>query len=114
MICKVCGVFEGRGECGECRALADEIRANTEVLAALQSETLPGLVIRKNPPGNTVRWWIAGAAAAAVLVMLLIPSARQPDLGTRRASEPIRIKLLTPDPDVVIYWLIDSKETDSQ
>jgi len=24
-------------------------------------------------------------------------------------TEPLRVKMLTPDPDVVIYWLIDSK-----
>jgi len=25
------------------------------------------------------------------------------------ATEPLRVKMLTPDPDVVIYWLVDSK-----
>ena len=27
-------------------------------------------------------------------------------------TEPLKVKMLTPDPDIVIYWLIDSKERD--
>jgi len=26
--------------------------------------------------------------------------------------EPLKVKMLTPDPDVVIYWLVDSRERD--
>jgi len=29
-------------------------------------------------------------------------------------TEPLRVKMLTPDPDVVIYWLIDSVESDAK
>jgi hypothetical protein len=29
-------------------------------------------------------------------------------------TEPLRVKMLTPDPDVVIYWLVDSKERDQK
>lgn len=28
--------------------------------------------------------------------------------------EPLRVKMLTPDPDVVIYWLVDAKEKDAK
>jgi hypothetical protein len=29
-------------------------------------------------------------------------------------TEPLRVKMLTPDPDVVIYWLVDAKEKDAK
>jgi hypothetical protein len=115
MICKICGVPEGEGQCRDCRDLADEIRINSAVLAALRDETIaplaPAPILHRKP----AFWW---AAAAAVLIALALPLTQyrppvapapaKQDAGG--ASEPLKVKILTPDPDVVIYWLIDSKE----
>ena len=116
MICKVCGVPEGEGQCRDCRDLADEIRINSAVLAALRDETILPLASARNLRRKPAFWW--GAAAAAILIALALPltqyrppgapvPARQDVLST---GEPLKVKILTPDPDVVIYWLIDSKE----
>jgi hypothetical protein len=115
MTCRVCGVPQGEGQCGDCRDLADEIRINCAVLAALRDEILP-----LGPPRTSRRrprfpW---GAAAAAILIALAVPLTqhRPPEAPVpaqaqpRRAAEPLKVKILTPNPDVVIYWLIDSKE----
>jgi hypothetical protein len=116
MICKICGVPEGEGQCRDCRDLADEIRINSAVLAALRDEPIMPLASVRNLRRKPAFW--GGAAAAAVLIALALPltqhrppgvpvQARQEVRGT---SEPLKVKILTPDPDVVIYWLIDSKE----
>jgi hypothetical protein len=116
MICTICGLPEGEGQCRDCRDLANEIRINSAVLAALRDETILPLASARNLRRKPAFWW--GAAAAAVLIALALPltqyrppaapvPAKQDAGGTR---EPLRVKILTPDPDVVIYWLIDSKE----
>jgi hypothetical protein len=100
-----------RCECAECRALADELRANAEALKALRDEELPPLVVRIRRRAPVYSW--VAAVAAAVLLALALPHlwrilhAPAPRPGS---SEPLKIKMLTPDPDVVIYWLIDAKE----
>jgi len=116
MTCPVCKAIEGRGECAECRALAGELRANAEALSALRHEELPPLVVSVSRRAPVYSW--VAAAAAAVLLAMALPSLRQvaiapkhgPQSGRAGKSEPLKIKMLTPDPDVVIYWLIDSKE----
>jgi hypothetical protein len=115
MICKICGVPEGEGQCRDCRNLADEIRINSAVLAALRDETIVPLAPAPNLRWKPAFWW---AAAAAVLIALALPLAQhRPPVAPVPAkqdaggtSEPLKVKILTPDPDVVIYWLIDSKE----
>jgi hypothetical protein len=96
-------------ECPECRELADEIRANAEALRALRDEPLPG-----RPSKQIV--WPAVAVAAAVLIAAALPALRQKTAAQEppAVAQPLTIKLLTPDPNVVIYWLIDSKENTSQ
>jgi hypothetical protein len=116
MICKICGVPEGEGQCRDCRDLADEIRINSAVLAALRDETILPLAAARNLRRKPAFWW--GAAAAAVLIALALPLTQYRPTGApirdrhdvRDTSEPLKVKVLTPDPDVVIYWLIDSKE----
>lgn len=105
-------------DCAACRALADDIRANAEVLAALRDEPLPPLALRASRRRKPIRWQIA--AAAAFLIAVALPMVKHRVAAPVRtpvpqhSAEPLKVKLLTPDPDVVIYWLIDPKENQSQ
>ncbi len=116
MICRICGVPEGEGQCRDCRDLANEIQINSEVLAALRDETITPLVPAARLRRKAVFWW--GAAAAVALIALALPLTRyrppvapvSAEADVRVTNEPLKVKILTPDPDVVIYWLIDSKE----
>lgn len=133
MKCPVCKAAPGQGECEECRALAEEMRANAEAMAALRGEELPPLVVRISRQAPVYSWpvysWMAAAAAAAVLLALSLPHPRQNVQTTPQAapqvavapkdpgpaarpvrSEALTIKMLTPDPDIVIYFLIDGEE----
>lgn len=122
MKCPVCEAMLADGECAECRAL-------TEALSALREEQLSPLVVRIPRRGRVVYPSIvtAGiAAAAAVVLMLALPYWRrgEPVAAVRSPApaavkvrevrpakaEPLKIKILTPDPDVVIYWLVQPKE----
>jgi len=87
-------------DCEECRALAGEISANAEALSELRGEVLPR---RK-----TVYPWVA--VAAALLLAVLTGVKNPPPSAPVGHSEPLKIKMLTPDPDVVIYWLVDSEK----
>jgi hypothetical protein len=118
-------------ECAGCLSFQQDLLENGLALDALREEELPPLRISR-------RVWIfprvfprvfpwMSAAAAAVILAIVLPGiwlatrpiapdpvrAKLPDEVTVTASvktEALRIKMLTPDPDVVIYWLIDSKE----
>jgi hypothetical protein len=122
MMCPICSAITGQGECAECRTMAEELRANAEALSALRHEELPPLVVRISRRAP-VYSWVATAAAAVVLLAIALPhlrsravpqvaaAPRHPALAVLAGrSEPLKIKMLTPDPDVVIYWLIDSRE----
>jgi hypothetical protein len=100
-----------RCECTECRALAEEISANAEALSALRGEELPALAV-KAPRRTPVYPWIA--VAAALLMAILTGVKHQAPTAPVRFSEPLKIKMLTPDPDVVIYWLVDSKKEEQR
>jgi hypothetical protein len=120
MKCPVCeAMLTGDTVCLECRAL-------DEALSALREEPLPPLVVRIPRRGRAVYPWVAAAAAAAVLMLAApylrrgetTPVVRSPAAATvaetpqaRPAkAEPLKIKILTPDPEVVIYWLVTPKE----
>ena len=112
MRCPVCKAIAGQGECAECRAVADEMSMNTEALSVFRDEELPPLVVRI-PRRAPVVPWVAAAAAAVLLLALALPHRQRtapPVPVTPKRPEPSKIKMLTPDPDVVIYWLIDAKE----
>ena len=98
------------GDCAECRALAAEMRANAEALSAMRDEPLPFPVIEKR--GRAIAWPLA--AAAALLFSLLAPVAMQHDTPAPSHNpsnrEPLKVKMVTADPDVVIFWLIDAPE----
>jgi hypothetical protein len=96
--------------------LAAELRLNAEVLLALRDEVLPCIVAPRRSSWNPGlgRTAIAAAALLAVAVTALHHRPRAPFIAstTDRGSlnRQLKVKLLTPDPDVVIYWLIDQKE----
>ncbi len=117
--------------CPKCLAIEQDLAANALALAALRDEEMPGIVV-KAPSRARAYGWLAAAAAAAFVAALLLPrtppasqpeppkvvvsqAPPQPPPPVRGAAvlqpqkfEPLKIKMLTSDPDVVIYWLIDN------
>ena len=121
--------------CAECRAMQREMEENALALSALREETVPPRTRRMFP-------WLSVAAAAAIVAMVSVQvwqwrpvppahlrlQAERPEEITvavkapplpaiaraqrRRPAEPLKIKMLTDNPDVVVYWLVDSKEGD--
>ena len=118
MKCEVCDARLVNGECPECREVS-------EALGALCEEPFPALVVKIPRRGRVVYPWVAAAAAAAVLMLALPylrrtgappamrrpqgPAALTPEAG-QPPGQPLKIKILTPDPDVVIYWISNPKE----
>jgi len=135
MTCQECELKLGMGEdagehlasCAECRGLAEELRLNTVALKEMRVR-------------SSVRWeWALAAAAAIVMavatwkvtrveklpmqpVRVAVAAAKPLEAGHGRvalkrvrrhstpAAEPLRVKMFTSDPDVVIYWIVDRKE----
>ena len=119
MKCPVCDALLREEECPECLALM-------QTLSALSEEQLPPLAVSVPRRGRVVYPWVAAAAAAAVLILAFphlwrseppaalkhppaLPASQSPEIRPAKA-EPLRIKILTPDPNVVIYWLVTPKE----
>jgi hypothetical protein len=127
-------VDEHLSTCTGCHEFALDLRANSEAMHALSTEAMPR-VLRPKP----VRWpYVAAAAIAAVLILMLaIPKKPQAPLAqiarittptmvpaqpvihhTRKRvihhEEPqiLQVKMLTDDPNVVIYWQIETKGTE--
>jgi predicted anti-sigma-YlaC factor YlaD len=97
--------------CAKCRALQEELRENALALSSLRDdahqasqrrpivETLP----RQVAAPATVTAKLAPAPAAKLAVR------SKPKRARRNApvAEPLLVKMLTPDPDVVVYWIVD-------
>ncbi len=109
-------------ECASCRGLSLDLAANSAVLESLKSDELPRISV-KTPPrvlaGRMLGYGVAAAAAAAGLVIALVvprtpaptssPSENQVVVSNPPpAKSQTKIKMLTPDPNVVIYWLADN------
>ncbi len=118
--------------CPACREFALDLRANSEALHAFASEPMPK-VARPRP----ARWpYVAAtvAIAAVLILMLAIPQKQQaPQAPIARITAPpaapvqpvirharkpvvrdkepqiLQVKMLTGDPNVVIYWQIETK-----
>ncbi|HEY4364740.1 MAG TPA: hypothetical protein VGN17_27490 [Bryobacteraceae bacterium] len=125
MKCEVCDARLVNGECPECREIS-------QALGALRDEALPALAVRVPRRGRVVYPWVGaaagvGAAAAAAAVLMLAlpylrhtrppPSVRIPQspvasmpMTAQPPGQPLKIKILTPDPSVVIYWISNPKE----
>jgi hypothetical protein len=129
--------------------LSEDMRANSEALRAMGSETLLIGSVRHRVldriGGSRRIVWAAALAAAAVIVVMFgvvrsvspervpppqvnytagkpkieLPAVEKPRFvarAPRRApvqlaakSEPLVVKMLTDDPDVVIYWLVNGE-----
>ena len=118
MKCEDCELWLAAGEvsaavedhlhdCAVCRVLAADLGANQEALEELRAEELPPLSIKI--PRR--RWLYGSAVAAAIVAALLIPRPhpvpKAPVAETQPPSQ-IKVKMLTSDPNVVIYWLLDN------
>lgn len=135
MNCQECELKLGLGEdasehlasCVECRSLARELRLNSVALRNMRARP-------------RMQWALTAIAAAIVVAIgiwstrptprhLAITAASsattQPALSKehvantvqrkrrvrkRAPAEPLRVKMFTSDPDVVIYWIVDKKE----
>jgi hypothetical protein len=128
MTCKECELKLGMGEdaaehlsqCAECRLLAEDLRLNA-------------IAFREMRVRPAMRWaWALAAVAAAIVLSIghwrVTPPPVEPPqkaaaarIGRptktvkqvrkkRQPAEPLRVKMFTSDPDVVIYWIVDKKE----
>ena len=120
--------------CESCRGFAEDLRANAEALRSFSADPLPRLRTTPAKPA-LARWAIAAVAVVALglglrawvrpaLVLELPPVrvAAAPSIAQSRRILPARhrkhakppatltVKMLTPDPDVVIYWIVETKE----
>lgn len=112
-------VEEHLSMCAGCRSIAEELRANASVLEGLRSEELPRIEVKLPRSGKVSPWAIGVAAAAAFVIGSLFPRPTPAPMPPHPHSapvapevsavprEPLKIKMLTPDPDVVIYWIVD-------
>ena len=120
MTCQVCEmrlaggdagaeVQEHLNRCAACRAMAEELNANAEALAELREEALPAVTVSRRRRKYA---WIAAAAAALVLLAVL-PQVRHgeppPAPAPAKPQAMLKIKMLTSDPDVVIYWMVEGE-----
>jgi hypothetical protein len=129
MTCQDCELFLVEGEtsatveehlrgCAGCRALREDLRANALVLESLGSEELPTIAVRIPRRRRPYSWiataGIAATAAAAFALSFFTPRNPPPvrpsvsQLVNEPAPPPLKIKMLTSDPNVVIYWLIEN------
>ena len=121
--------------CVACREFELDLRANSETLHAFASEPMPKIAMPK-----PVQWPYVAAAiaiAAVLILMLAIPKKQQePPAPIARITAPamvavqpvihharkrvihheepriLQVKMLTDDPNVVIYWQIETKGSD--
>jgi hypothetical protein len=115
--------------CAECRGLAEELRLNSVALREMRVR-----------PAMHWEWALAVAAIVVAIFVWRIPRvenlpvqptrvavAKEPAstapleapkthvrkvrrAGREPAPQPLRVKMFTSDPDVVIYWIVDRKE----
>lgn len=124
--------------CSSCRSLATELQANAHAMRALGAEHVSAPPMRVRPSYPWWKWTSAAAALIVTfgaawfvsrppkppqivsidvnvtgVVPATVPVEKaaipQTIASTVAYTEPLRVKMLTPDPDVVIYWLIEPK-----
>jgi hypothetical protein len=115
---------EHLSQCAQCRMLAADLAANAMVFEALRSVELPRIAVKRPQRRRVYPWAAAVAVAAAAVIGILLPRPPVPappavvpvqqapppapaNIRTERL-QPLKIKMLTSDPNVVIYWLIDN------
>ena len=123
--------------CVTCRAIQEELHANALALNSFRDEELPSVRIAERRPILPWLAAAAAAVllvliahqgfqqpsphpqpvTAPVTVTAKLPPAptlkpplrRKPKPARRSAQpeQPLLVKMLTPDPDVVVYWIVD-------
>jgi hypothetical protein len=130
MTCQECELKLGMGEdatehlasCAECRWFAKELRLNAVALREMRvrprlhwalaaAAVLIGIFAWKM---TRVEKLILPPVRIAVAQPVYVPvshkkSKRQAAHGAA-PQQPLRVKMFTSDPDVVIYWIVDKKE----
>jgi len=132
MTCEECEIKLGMGEdaaehlaaCAECRLLARELRLNSVALRGMRVRPVmqwamaaaAAIVMaiglwrvrpaEKRPPERAAAAKIGGPTRPVINV---VPVTRRA-VKKRKPAEPLRVKMFTSDPDVVIYWIVDKKE----
>jgi hypothetical protein len=124
---------EHLASCEECRWLAKELRLNSLALremrvrprmqwgwalAAAAAAIMMAIVLRnsmppKEPPQKAAAAKIGRPTRPERPMLARAPEVKhiRPHRVTKREpSEPLRVKMYTSDPDVVIYWIVDRKE----
>ncbi len=124
---------EHLASCAECRMLAEDLRLNAAALREMRVRPArwPWPVAAAAAVVMAIGIWRAAPDPQTALVagkgdrsLLPLPPPRSlaADLKAgqslrpvkeRRhvgAAEPLKVKMLTSDPDVVIYWIVDRKE----
>jgi len=121
--------------CDECRAVHQEARLNALALASMKDEVMPvrsrrrwpwlvataaavlvavGIAYRPMSVERPVQVAVVPPLPVAPVMPKPVPARPVPVRRIRPAkpappTEPMLVKFLTDDPDVVIYWLIDSQ-----
>jgi hypothetical protein len=122
--------------CADCRTLQKELRANALALSALRDDELARVTTSKRRPVLPWIAAAAAAILLALIlhrsphpqhvtppvpgpikVTAQLPPApalkpavrrrRKPAHRNAQPEQPLLVKMLTPDPDVVVYWLVD-------
>jgi hypothetical protein len=140
MTCQECEIKLGMGEeagehlasCAECRWLAEELRLNAVALRdmrvrpsvrwewalAAAAAIVLAVFVWKTPRVEKLPVTAAHVAAPQQQLLSRFPAptaqgdARRVKHVQRKQipTEPLRVKMFTSDPDVVIYWIVDRKE----
>jgi len=105
--------------CAACRSLADEISANAAVLREFRDEVLPFRAPVLMPAPRTSWKWAALVPVFIVLAAVLLrwnirDTAVAPRPLHAATQNPLMVKMLTSDPNVVIYWQIEQSGDERQ
>ncbi len=119
--------------CDDCRGLDGEVRLNASALASMREEVIParrarrwpwlvaaaaaviaGIGLSYRPAPVVVPPQVATIQPQSVAPLLPEPVVAKPvpvhrtrPVKPAEPAEPLLVKFLTDDPDIVIYWLID-------
>jgi hypothetical protein len=120
--------------CDECRVLDREVRLNASAMAAMREDVVPvrsrrrwrwvvaaaatvlaviGFAYRPEPVAVPQQVAVVEPHPVAPVLPKPVAAKRVPARRVRPAktvqqpAEPLLVKFLTDDPDIVIYWLID-------
>lgn len=138
MTCQECEIKLGMGEdasehlasCAECKWLADELRLNAAAMREMRVRPVrwawavavaaaivmafglwrhsPHVVPHKEPPRMAAAARIGRPTGNEQVVVPPVKRVRAH--RKQMPAEPLKVKMYTSDPDVVIYWIVDRKE----